>query len=269
VHEIIRSPGRPLNPATRAFMESCFGHDFSQVRVHSDARAAELARTVNARAFTVGRDVVFGAGQYAPGTNKGRKLLAHELTHVVRQAESHNLVRGGHKGRDGRVHRQAAPAPPKKAHRFTAEGVKVLVRTSCDSPNFGHATVEAAVRDTLDKIFNTNCIAEDRRRQIQGNLRRHGLDFICRRSASIGNSCARAEGFPIPANFIALGSASFPHHPDHDASCDPLASTILHEIVHITRGTASEALPASCEASCYGVGTANPALCQSPIIAPS
>jgi hypothetical protein len=83
VHEVLRSPGQPLEPATRVFMESRFGHDFSSVRVHSDARAAESARAVNALAYTVGRDMVFCAGQYAPQTTAGRRLLAHELAHVA------------------------------------------------------------------------------------------------------------------------------------------------------------------------------------------
>jgi len=90
VHDVLRSPGQPLNPGARAFMEPRFGHDFSHVRVHTDARAAESARTVNALAYTVGRNVVFGAGQYAPGTGNGRRLLAHELTHVVQQS-SHRV----------------------------------------------------------------------------------------------------------------------------------------------------------------------------------
>jgi len=66
-------------------MEPRFGHDFTKVRVHTDAKAAESARAVNASAYTVGQDVVFGAKQYAPGTNKGRQLLAHELTHTLQQ----------------------------------------------------------------------------------------------------------------------------------------------------------------------------------------
>jgi len=143
VHEVLRSPGQPLDPQTRAFFEPHFGHDFSkvrvhasvpqvaatsltigpaedhhereanrvanrvmgksepnatpnpetqdgydfsQVRVHMDARAAESSRAVNALAYTVGRDIVFGAGQYAPGTSQGKHLLAHELTHMVQQA---------------------------------------------------------------------------------------------------------------------------------------------------------------------------------------
>jgi hypothetical protein len=85
VHNVLRSPGQPLDSSTREFMESRFGHDFSMVRVHTDAQAAESAREVNALAYTVGRDVVFGGGRYAPHAQAGRTLLAHELTHVLQQ----------------------------------------------------------------------------------------------------------------------------------------------------------------------------------------
>ena len=82
----LRGGGRPLPESTRTFFEARFGHDFSKVRVHADSRAAEAARSVNARAFTVGPDVVFAPGQYAPRADSGKRLLAHELTHVVQQA---------------------------------------------------------------------------------------------------------------------------------------------------------------------------------------
>jgi Domain of unknown function (DUF4157) len=88
VDQALASPGRPLESALRQDMEQRFGHDFSRVRVHTDARAAESARAANALAYTVGRDVVFGAGRYAPGTTEGDRLLAHELTHVVQQTKS-------------------------------------------------------------------------------------------------------------------------------------------------------------------------------------
>jgi hypothetical protein len=78
-------PGQPLDSATRAFFEPRFGHDFSKVRVHADGQAAESARSINAKAYTFGHNVVFGAGQYASGTTYGQRLLAHELTHVVQQ----------------------------------------------------------------------------------------------------------------------------------------------------------------------------------------
>jgi hypothetical protein len=85
VHEVLASPGQPLDPATRAFMEPRFGHDFSRVRVHADQRAAQSADAVAAHAYTVGADVVFGAGRYAPQSGGGQRLLAHELAHVVQQ----------------------------------------------------------------------------------------------------------------------------------------------------------------------------------------
>jgi hypothetical protein len=86
VHEVLASPGQPLDPATRGFMESRFGRDFSRVRVHADARAAEAAEAVGSHAFTVGRQIVFGPGRYAPHTGEGARLLGHELTHTVQQA---------------------------------------------------------------------------------------------------------------------------------------------------------------------------------------
>ncbi len=83
----LKGGGQPLPLTIRNFFEPRFGADFSHVRVHTDARAAASARSVNAIALTVGRDVVFGVGQYAPDTETGRRLLAHELTHVVQQRE--------------------------------------------------------------------------------------------------------------------------------------------------------------------------------------
>jgi hypothetical protein len=85
VHETIHAAGRPLDPTVRTFMEDRFAYDFSQVRIHDDRQAAESAYQVNALAYTVGRDIVFNAGQYAPGNLTGQRLLAHELTHVVQQ----------------------------------------------------------------------------------------------------------------------------------------------------------------------------------------
>lgn len=85
VDQALGESGSPLSPSVRENMESRFGHDFSQVRVYANSSAERSARDVNARAFTVGHDIVFGAGQFAPGTHEGQKLLAHELTHVVQQ----------------------------------------------------------------------------------------------------------------------------------------------------------------------------------------
>lgn len=86
VHEVLSSPGQPLDPATRAFMEPRFGHDFSKVRVHTDEKAVKSTQAVDSLAYTVGRDIVFGQGQYTPQTVQGQRLLAHELTHVLQQS---------------------------------------------------------------------------------------------------------------------------------------------------------------------------------------
>jgi Domain of unknown function (DUF4157) len=86
VHEVLNSLGQSLDAQTRAFFEPRFGHDFSRVRVHADAKAAESARAVAAKAYTLRGHIAFADGRYQPGTQRGRQLIAHELTHVVQQS---------------------------------------------------------------------------------------------------------------------------------------------------------------------------------------
>jgi hypothetical protein len=131
VHEVLRSPGQPLNPATRAYFESRFGQDFSQVRIHTDATAAESAWAVNALAYTVGRDVVFGSGQYVPATNDGRRLLAHELTHVVQQGgNAQTLQQDSKLGEENDRYEQEAE---RNAAQFVS-GAQVQVPSIISSP---------------------------------------------------------------------------------------------------------------------------------------
>lgn len=114
VENVLRSGGgQALDAETRAFMEPRFGHDFSRVRIHADAQAADSAHAVRARAYTVGQDVVFGAGQFSPGTTEGKRLLAHELTHTVQQGAAPSRI----------AHDPAPPPAPvllKKAYSDTA-----------------------------------------------------------------------------------------------------------------------------------------------------
>jgi hypothetical protein len=100
--------GKPLDPVTRDFVELRFGHDFSGVRVHAGGEAADTAGVVQARAYTLGRDIVFGPGEYLPATMEGKRLLAHELAHVVQQRQ---------RPQQGRVMRAPAaqPAPVRMA----------------------------------------------------------------------------------------------------------------------------------------------------------
>jgi hypothetical protein len=85
VHDVISSGGRPLEPDVRADMEGRLGADFGDVRVHDDSAAHRSAQSVNAHAYTVGSNIVFQRDKYDPGSDGGRTMLAHELTHVVQQ----------------------------------------------------------------------------------------------------------------------------------------------------------------------------------------
>ena len=85
VHEVLRSPGQPLDPATQAFFESRFGSDLGGVRIHTDSRAADSARAVQALGYTVGQHIAFARGQYQPEAESGQRLLAHELAHTLQQ----------------------------------------------------------------------------------------------------------------------------------------------------------------------------------------
>ena len=87
VHDVVRSPGAPLDTRTRAFMEPRFGYDFGDLRVHTDARAAQSAAAIGARAYTVGRHLVFASSSYDPTSAQGRRLIAHELTHSIQQRQ--------------------------------------------------------------------------------------------------------------------------------------------------------------------------------------
>jgi len=87
VLDVVGKGGKPLDEDTKSFMEGRMGSDFSDVRVHTDAKASESARAVQAHAYTVGTDIVFDSDTYDPGSEKGKRMLAHELTHVGQQAE--------------------------------------------------------------------------------------------------------------------------------------------------------------------------------------
>ena len=120
VERVLASPGRPLEPKLREDMERRFVHDFSRVRVHSGTEAEQSAQDVNARAYTVGQSIVFGAGKFAPGTRAAQGLLAHELAHVVQQqsgAEA-NVVRrsNGFEDEPTLVERQSPHLPPFRGH---------------------------------------------------------------------------------------------------------------------------------------------------------
>jgi len=131
--ESLRTGGEVLPATVRNFFEPRFGRDFGQVRVHTGSLAAESAGGVNALAYTMGRNIVFAAGQYSPDTNEGRHLLAHELAHTVQQGSGKGLERNSddHKRT---VSRKASPIPP--LINRTIE--PFIQRTARDDEEFGH-----------------------------------------------------------------------------------------------------------------------------------
>jgi len=98
---VLASPGSPLNSLLRQDMEQRFGHDFSRVQVHCGKAAERSAQDVNAQAYTVGQHIVFGAGRFAPETHQGRRLIAHELTHVAQQSGGNGVRAGENNGKHG------------------------------------------------------------------------------------------------------------------------------------------------------------------------
>ncbi len=139
VDAVLASPGRALDPATRDFMGTRFGADFSAVRIHTDARAAESAAAVGARAYTVGQNIVFGQGQYNPEGPSGRHLLAHELAHTIQQGSAPSPV----------VQRLADPsqAPPGMACPIATDSVASILDVHFDSDS---AAIRPAERSALE-----------------------------------------------------------------------------------------------------------------------
>jgi Domain of unknown function (DUF4157) len=140
VHEVLRSSGQPLDESTRAFFEPRFGHDFSRVRVHTDASAAASARAVNALAYTVGTDIAFKNGQPDLTTNAGKQLLAHELAHVVQQGNHASLER-------------LAISQPNDAHEQEADQMAHAVIQVSGNQGFGPHPVSESVRSQADRFI--------------------------------------------------------------------------------------------------------------------
>lgn len=145
--ESMQGGGRPMSRSERRFFEPRFGADFSAVRVHDDARAATAAQSIGARAYTLGPDVVFGAGEYAPNSDSGRKLFAHELTHVAQQN-----------------HAQRRSTPPVTATRtrptvqrrvVTAREIKSNVKPG-DTNSAEIKGVRESITDTLTEMYSTD-----------------------------------------------------------------------------------------------------------------
>lgn len=160
VHEVLRSSGHPLETDVRQGLESRLGEGFSQVRVHTNEKANQSAEAVSARAFTVGRNIVFGAGQYAPHTRVGKQLLTHELTHVLQQRslpQSTPPTRFDPSGND--IHEQEAD----RVSQVTASGEagNLLSRENCLSPLTQPSLQRAGFIESIARFFGGGTFSEN------------------------------------------------------------------------------------------------------------
>ena len=206
VGRVLDTAGQPLDAATRSFFGARFGHDFANVRVHADAQAAESARSVSALAYTVGSHVVFGAGQFSPGTRAGQQLLAHELAHVVQQtsrststaqtatehrdggaAPTANIPRPLHSMRTGLIQRQ--PEPESKLRDLPLFLEKLELDVGQNLQDYGHHLYQAAA------------LHPDEPKVLQTEFTRYAL------GANVLKSSFRYAGFkPDTADKLALGT---------------------------------------------------------------
>lgn len=150
-----RGGGQPLDKNVQGQMEGHLGSDFSDVRVHTDSESDNLNRSLNAKAFTTGKDVFFSSGAYEPGSHSGQKLIAHELTHVVQQggAVQKKSARKAKSPKRGRP--QAAPEQPlnrisnRALYRSTAQAMDIVQRMPAGSRSMAAPLISRAVNDQL------------------------------------------------------------------------------------------------------------------------
>lgn len=188
--------GQPLEPATRTTMESRFGRNFSGVRVHNNTAAAQLAGQLSARAFTVGQEVTFAAGEYRPGTLQGNQLIAHELAHTVQQ-EPGQPSRAASTGAEARLEQEAdqaaaaaispAPGPAKQVAPMSRTGLAVQKKDGAKpgmSPELRFAIILSSLttaeeaRDALDVYKKLS--AAKRRKLFEANFKGGGIAKLIR-----------------------------------------------------------------------------------------
>jgi len=200
VHDAVRTSGQPLDPGTRSFMEPRFGHDFSRVRIHTEAQAEASAAALNARAYTLGNRIVFAAGQYAPSTASGRHLIAHELTHVIQQGSNQPLPM-----------RQVAPPTQGEEQEERDGGMEVGGGVSqAPVPVFEHSgmrvsrdlAVPPTVADPAEPVLTEE--------QIQAAIRYNGFRFKDPYSLAVVRDFVGVSRFPaVSDEDLARGVARY------------------------------------------------------------
>lgn len=190
VHDVLRSPGTPLDPPVRRDMESRFGHDFRDVRIHADARAAASAAAVSAQAYTVGHSIVFNTKQYQPHTTEGRSLLAHELAHVTQQ--------GPH---------AAGSIPIQEPTDFRESAADALARAALNGTPFPASSRSAPVVARTFQASKSNCVAGRNNAPVDVNTELPAMDV---RAGGIAGDVATAlEVTPVDPKVRAALAARF------------------------------------------------------------
>jgi outer membrane protein OmpA-like peptidoglycan-associated protein len=212
VEEVLRSPGLPLEAGARDFMESRFQRSFADVRIHADGRAAQSAKAIGAQAYTVGRDIVFGAGRYRPTQPDGRRLLAHELTHAAQQQglarsiQAAPLIAGGPEGSASEAEAEAASdsiAAGRRVTRITALSTSAVQRQPAET---GDPALSAPPTDQGAEVTLTR--SEERKRS----------------ESSPGEITGSAEPMMISLYNFAIDQATL--KPEHKAALKELATLI-------------------------------------------
>ncbi len=213
-----RGGGTALDPAARAFLEPRFGYDFGTVGVHTDHNAIGMAQAINAAAFTVGRDIFFNEGRYSPTTDSGRKLLAHELTHVIQQSPA----------------RSAAAALAPEAISRRPVGRLLLQRYALKGfPPAEEAAMRAAIPIAISKVRSCSSLSWWGRRMTRLAIDDMRYDYV----PTLG-LC----GWTFPGSwYIEIGKEAF----SPQVCCD-LASTIAHEASHTQLYTEGRARKLEC-----------------------
>jgi len=213
VDQVLASPGMPLEPALRQDMEQHFGHDFSQVRLHFGSTAEQSAQDVNANAYTVGHNIVFGAGRFARGTQQGRSLLTHELTHVVQQGHAAAIDGRGVKiavGRTIPVIQRDTPSGQGTQQKIppgaTKQGGPLSVTKSYDPENASRDEVVQALTDYLNKEW---ALQGKRRLQVTDRVRT-AIDKLFRENPTASAALSRSNLPDSPADLAAKVGAVLP-----------------------------------------------------------
>lgn len=224
--------GRPLDGWTRAFMEARFGRDFGQVEVHTDRRAADSAQAIHARAYTVGQNIAFAEGQYRPHAPEGRRLLAHELTHVVQQTTgSPSLPAVQRAGKDETQSARSFPSTVKFS--------------GCDQGPFDLEYVTQSAKNAFFTTRDDNCIkSESLKKDILDAY--DGMTIVCS-SDDVTRVCAETTKGTRTVNLYKASVGAGGRCPGE------LAATIFHESIHVAeRWNPFEGdLAYDCGESCY------------------